>query len=135
MALVCVQILRHVSASRPISMTYLHLNIKIISITYIKRKLMLSGLPLRVQRLLMIQDWYIHISKRWQVRSQTYTCIDNLFTNTIYCSGWRVITVEEPCHRKMTSLAETSEGRDGGAPIDYSGRAALKREQCNVLDN
>jgi hypothetical protein len=32
----------------------------------------------------------------------------------------------------VTSRAETSEGRSGDAPLGYSRRTALRREQCNV---
>jgi hypothetical protein len=37
-------------------------------------------------------------------------------------------------HRKVTLQAQPSKERNGEAPLGYSGRTALRREQCNVDD-
>jgi uncharacterized protein with von Willebrand factor type A (vWA) domain len=42
--------------------------------------------------------------------------------------------LEERGHRPQMLQAQPSEQRNGEAPLGYSGRTALKREQCNVDD-
>jgi hypothetical protein len=48
------------------------------------------------------------------------------------CSSWRIVAARREDRLQKTSRAETSKGRSGDAPLGYSGRRALRREQCNV---
>jgi hypothetical protein len=41
---------------------------------------------------------------------------------------------KEPSHRNVTLQSQPSEERNGEALLCYSGRTALRREQCNVDD-
>jgi hypothetical protein len=48
------------------------------------------------------------------------------------CNSWRIVAARRGDRLQNTSQAETSKGRSGDAPLGYSGRIALRREQCNV---
>jgi hypothetical protein len=41
---------------------------------------------------------------------------------------------KEASHRKVMLQAQPSEEKNGEAPLGYSGRTALRREQCNLDD-
>jgi hypothetical protein len=48
------------------------------------------------------------------------------------CSGWRIVAARREDRLQKTSRAQSPEGRNGDAPLGYSGRIALRREQCDM---
>jgi hypothetical protein len=47
-------------------------------------------------------------------------------------SSWRIVTARREA-RAQTSQAQPSVEKNGDAPLGYSGRRALRREQCVVF--
>jgi hypothetical protein len=48
------------------------------------------------------------------------------------CNGWRIVAARSSRNKKTTLQEQHSKKRNKDAPLGYSGRTALRREQCDV---